>query len=157
MESIRPRHVPRSIVVVLVSCVCVTASAARPAAAAGPALIQPAELVSVLKATTGPRPLVIQVGFRVLYLQAHIPGSEYIGPASSPEGMALLRKRVEALPRAQPIVIYCGCCPWVRCPTVNPASDALRTMGFTNVKVLYIASNFGDDWVQKGYPVARGQ
>ena len=45
----------------------------------------------------------------------------------------------------------------MRCPTVNPASDALRTMGITNVKVLYIASNFGDDWVQKGYPVARGQ
>lgn len=157
MESIRPRHAPRSIAVVIFSCVCMTASAARPTAAAGPVLIQPAELVSILKATTGPRPLVIQVGFRVLYLQAHIPGSEYIGPASSPEGMALLRKRVEALPRAQPIVIYCGCCPWVRCPTVNPAYDALRAMGFTNVKVLYIASNFGDDWVQKGYPVARGQ
>jgi hypothetical protein len=29
-------------------------------------------------------------------------------------------------------------------------------MGFTNVKVLYIANNFGADWVEKGYPVAKG-
>jgi hypothetical protein len=30
-------------------------------------------------------------------------------------------------------------------------------MGFKNVKVLYIAHNFGADWVDKGYPVARGE
>jgi hypothetical protein len=29
-------------------------------------------------------------------------------------------------------------------------------MGFTNVKVLYIANNFGTDWVSNGYPVAKG-
>jgi hypothetical protein len=29
-------------------------------------------------------------------------------------------------------------------------------MGFTNIKVLYIANNFGADWVDKGYPVAKG-
>jgi hypothetical protein len=29
-------------------------------------------------------------------------------------------------------------------------------MGFTNVKVLYIADNFGADWVERGYPVAKG-
>jgi hypothetical protein len=28
-------------------------------------------------------------------------------------------------------------------------------MGFTNVKVLYIAQNFGADWVNKGYPVEQ--
>lgn len=162
MTPNRPRHASISVALVLLACACVVASAARlraasPPAAAGPALIQPAELVSVLKATTGPKPLVIQVGFRILYLQAHIPGSEYIGPASSPEGMAMLRKRVQTLPRTQAIVIYCGCCPWVQCPTVNPAYDALRGMGFTNVKILYIARNFGVEWVQMGYPVARGQ
>ena len=30
-------------------------------------------------------------------------------------------------------------------------------MGFTNVKVLYLANNFGADWVDKGYPVAKGE
>ncbi len=151
MKPIRARRALILILPALLACV------AGPAAAAGPVLIQPAELVTILKAPSGPKPLVIQVGFRVLYLQAHVPGSEYIGPASSPEGMAMLRKRVGPLPRAQAIVLYCGCCPWIRCPTVNPAYDALRAMGFTNVKILYIASNFGDDWVRKGYPVAQGQ
>jgi hypothetical protein len=39
---------------------------------------------------------------------------------------------------------------------VKPADDLLQSMGFTNVKVLYIAGNFGTDWVEKGYPVAKG-
>ena len=71
-------------------------------------------------------------------------------------GLQQLRKRVEALPRNKFIIIYCGCCPWSHCPNVKPADDALRALGFTNVKVLYIANNFGVDWVEKGYPVAKG-
>ena len=120
-------------------------------------LIQPDELVKVLQSSKGEKPLVIQVGSHVLYAQAHIPGSEYIGPASSENGLQQLCKRVEGLPRNQFIVIYCGCCPWSHCPNVKPADDVLHTMGFTNVKVLYIANNFGADWVDKGYAVARGE
>jgi len=118
-------------------------------------LINPEELVKVLKAK-GEKPLLIQVGSHVLYAQAHIPGSEYIGPASSESGLHQLRKRVESLPRSKFIVIYCGCCPWSHCPNVKPADDALQAMGFSNVKVLYIANNFGVDWVDKGYAVAKG-
>jgi rhodanese-related sulfurtransferase len=92
----------------------------------------------------------------LLYTQAHIPGSEYIGPASSETELQSLRKRVESLSRNKFIVLYCGCCPWSHCPNVKPADDALRAMGFTNVKVLYIADNFGADWVEKGYPVGKG-
>jgi hypothetical protein len=29
-------------------------------------------------------------------------------------------------------------------------------MGFTNVKALYLANNFGADWADKGYPVEPG-
>ncbi len=126
-------------------------------AASGPDLIQPEELVSVLKSAKVPKPVIIQVGFHVLYVQAHIPGSEYIGPASSPDGIRQLRKRVEPLPRTQSIVLYCGCCPWNKCPNVNPAYKELHSMGFKNVKVLYIANNLGADWVDKGYPVAKGE
>lgn len=99
---------------------------------------------------------MIQVGSHVLYEQAHIPGSEYIGPASYESGLQQLRQRVQALPRRKFIVLYCGCCPWSHCPNVKPADDALRALGFTNVKVLYIADNFGANWVNKGYPVAKG-
>ena len=119
-------------------------------------LINPDALVRTLQSAKSEKPLLIQVGSHVLYTQAHIPGSEYIGPASTESGLRSLRKRVESLPRNKFIVLYCGCCPWSHCPNVKPADDALHAMGFTNVKVLYIADNFGADWVEKGYPVAKG-
>ena len=122
----------------------------------GSRLINPDELVKILQSAKSEKPLIIQVGSHVLYTQAHIPGSEYIGSASSEAGLQSLRKRVESLPRNKFIVLYCGCCPWSHCPNVKPADDALHAMGFTNVKVLYIAGNFGIDWVDKGYPVAKG-
>ena len=120
-------------------------------------LIQPEELVKLLKASGKDAPLMIQVGSHVLFAQAHIPGSEYIGPASSDSGVQQLQKRVESLPRTKFIVLYCGCCPWGHCPNVKPADDALHALGFNNVKVLYIADNFGTNWVDKGYPVAKGE
>jgi thiosulfate/3-mercaptopyruvate sulfurtransferase len=119
-------------------------------------LINPDELVKVLQSSKAEKPLMIQVGSHVLFSQAHIPGSEYIGPASSESGLQQLRRRVESLSRNKAIILYCGCCPWSHCPNVKPADDALRALGFTNVKVLYIANNFGADWVDKGYPVAKG-
>jgi rhodanese-related sulfurtransferase len=120
-------------------------------------LIQPEELVKILQASKGEKPLLLQVGSYVLYAQAHIPGSEYVGPVTNEMGMQQLRKQVESLPRTKFIVVYCGCCPWSHCPNVKPADDALRAMGFSNVKVLYLANNFGADWVAKGCPIARGQ
>lgn len=137
----------------------VSATISMRALAAGdsaPQLIQPAELVKALRGPANRKPLLIQVGFRTLYEQAHIPGSEYIGPTSEPQGLQELHKRVQALPRNRFIVLYCGCCPWSHCPNVRPAYKELREMGFSNVKVLYIADNFGADWVNKGYPVTRG-
>jgi len=119
-------------------------------------LIQPEELTKLLQSPRAEKPLVIQVGSHVLYSQAHIAGAEYIGPASTETGVQQLRKRAESLPRSRFIVLYCGCCPWSHCPNVKPADDALHAMGFTNVKVLYIANNFGADWVDKGYPTAKG-
>jgi thiosulfate/3-mercaptopyruvate sulfurtransferase len=119
-------------------------------------LINPEELVKILQSSKAEKPLMIQVGSHVLYTQAHIPGSEYTGAASTDSGLQALRKRVEPLPRNKLIIVYCGCCPWSHCPNVKPADDALREMGFTNVKVLYIANNFGADWVDNGYPVAKG-
>lgn len=120
-----------------------------------PQLIQPEELARIVQSAKGPKPLIFYVGYRVLYLQAHIPHSEYIGPASETEGIQRLRKRVQGLPHTQSIVVYCGCCPWSQCPNVSPAYKELRAIGFSNVKLLYIADNFGKDWVDKGYPAAK--
>jgi len=125
--------------------------------AENPQLIQPEELAKIVQSSKGPKPLILYVGFHVLYLQAHIPRSEYIGPSSEPDGLERLRKRVQDLPHTRFIVLYCGCCPWSKCPNVTPAYKQLRAMGFTKVKLLYIPDNFGKDWVDKGFPVARGQ
>jgi thiosulfate/3-mercaptopyruvate sulfurtransferase len=64
---------------------------------------------------------------------------------------------VKSLPHDKLIVLYCGCCPWGHCPNVRPAYHQLNAMGFNHVKVLYIANNFGTDWVDKGYPTIKGQ
>ena len=126
-------------------------------AAGGPHLIQPAELNKILQGPVKERPLIIQVGFRTMYEQAHIPGSEYVGAASSTQGLKELHKRVQGLPQSRFIVLYCGCCPWSHCPNVQPAYKELQSMGYRNVRVLYIESNFGADWVGKGYPTDKGQ
>jgi thiosulfate/3-mercaptopyruvate sulfurtransferase len=119
-------------------------------------LIQPAELNRMLAANSGEKPLMFQVGSRVLFDQAHISGSEYTGPGSQQAGLDLLKKRVATVSKNKAIVIYCGCCPWNRCPNVGPAFRLLQSLGFTQVKVLYVANNFGSDWAEKRYPVARG-
>ena len=119
------------------------------------AMLQPAELVQMLN--TSAKPLVLQTGSHVLYAEAHIPGSEYAGPAGTSAGSEVLRARVTGLNKDTLIVIYCGCCPWSRCPNIKPAYQQLRSLGFTNVKALYLAENFGADWVNKGYPVVKGR
>jgi thiosulfate/3-mercaptopyruvate sulfurtransferase len=119
-------------------------------------LIQPAELNSLLAAKSGDKPLVLQVGSRMQFDQAHISGSEYAGPGSQASGLEALKKRVASVPKDKSIVIYCGCCPWNRCPNIAPAFRTLQSLGFTHVKALYIADNFGSDWLDKGYPVDRG-
>jgi thiosulfate/3-mercaptopyruvate sulfurtransferase len=121
-----------------------------------PDVIQPADLVASLQKTTTPRALILQVGSHVLFAEAHIPGSEYAGSAGEDSGLQVLRNRVAKLPKDTSIVLYCGCCPWSRCPNIAPAYEQLRTLGFTHLKVLYLADNFGANWVDRGYPIAKG-
>jgi thiosulfate/3-mercaptopyruvate sulfurtransferase len=120
------------------------------------ALLQPAELAATLQSNAAAHPLVLQVGFRKLFDEARIVDAEYAGPSGERNGLAVLRQRVAKLPRDSAIVIYCGCCPWSHCPNIGAAFSSLRVLGFRNVKVLYVAENFGADWIEKGYPVTRG-
>lgn len=119
-------------------------------------LIQPADLAATLQSTS-PKPLVLQVGSHILFAEAHIPDAEYAGPTNQDAGLQLLKNRVANISKDTPIVLYCGCCPWERCPNIAPAYNLLHGMGFTHLKVLYIADNFGANWVAKGYPVAKGR
>jgi Rhodanese-like domain len=120
-------------------------------------LIFPEEAAQFLKTHQNPKPLVIDVGFHVLYEQAHIPGSIYVGPTAKPEGMDAFRHRISREPHSRTIVLYCGCCPWNHCPNIRPAFRVLHDLGFKNVKVIYIPNDFGSDWVNKGLPVEKGE
>jgi thiosulfate/3-mercaptopyruvate sulfurtransferase len=117
-------------------------------------LIQPDDLAKQLQ--SGPAPVILQVGFGTLYAQSHIPGALYAGPTRDEEGIENLRKQVKDLPKDKPLVIYCGCCPWSKCPNVAAAWKELTAEGFTQLKVLYIEENFGANWVDKGYPATQG-
>jgi thiosulfate/3-mercaptopyruvate sulfurtransferase len=139
-----------------VACLLSTQTFAQWSPVAPGRLINPEDLVKLLQSAKE-KPLMLQVGSHMLFAQAHIPGSEYVGPAATDAGLQQLRERVESLPRTKFIVLYCGCCPWSHCPNVKPADEALHSMGFTNVKVLYISDNFGTNWVDKGYPTAKGE
>jgi thiosulfate/3-mercaptopyruvate sulfurtransferase len=120
-------------------------------------LLNPEDLFNIIQSPKAEKPLILNVGPHLLYMQAHIPGAEYIGAGSEQQGIESLRRRVKPLPHNKFIVLYCGCCPWSHCPNVQPAYNELHKAGFTNVKVLYIADNLGTDWVDKGYPTIKGQ
>lgn len=117
-------------------------------------LLQVPDLVRLLN-SSDPQPLILQVGSRIFFAEAHIKGAQYAGPGSQAAGLKLLEDTVASLPKDRAVILYCGCCPWNRCPNVGPAFKRLHDLGFTNVKVLYLANNFGDDWVAKGYPTDR--
>ncbi len=104
----------------------------------------------------GTTPTVIYVGFRTLFEGGHVPGASFHGTASKTEGLAELKKWLDTLPRSTNLVIYCGCCPFDRCPNIRPAYQALHNLGFTHVRVLVLSTSFAADWVEKGYPMQKG-
>jgi rhodanese-related sulfurtransferase len=114
------------------------------------ALVEPADLAKQLQSSKAPT--VLCVAFPVLYHGKHIPKAIYAGPGFKPEGIAALKQAVAKLPKDTDIVIYCGCCPMVKCPNYRPAYAALKEMGFKKVRVLNVPTNMHEDWFNKGYP-----
>ena len=104
----------------------------------------------------GERPHLYHVGFGVLYRNKHIAHSEFAGPGSKPEGLVALKKAVAGLKKDEPILIYCGCCPWDKCPNMRPAYQALEGMGFKHIQMLSIPTNLAKDWIDKGYATEAG-
>ena len=117
---------------------------------------EPEEIARLLSASNRPQPSIIYVGFPSLYSGAHITGAILAGPASKPSGIDQLRQVVKDMPRNHPIVIYCACCPFDKCPNIRPAYSTLQDLGFSNIKVVVIPTNLHTDWVSKGYPTTKG-
>jgi thiosulfate/3-mercaptopyruvate sulfurtransferase len=119
-------------------------------------VVQPADLARELGDKNGTPPTVVYVGFRTLFAGGHIPGASFHGSASTEQGLAELKKWADALPRSTNLVIYCGCCPFDKCPNIRPAFTAMNNMGFKKLRVLVLPTNFATDWADKGYPIQKG-
>ncbi len=113
-------------------------------------LIEPHQLAKSIELPNPP--MIISVAFPVLYRNKHIRHALDAGAASKPEGIAALKQLVAHAPGGANIVIYCGCCPMVKCPNIRPAYRALKDLGFTHVRVLDIPTNMHTDWYAKNYP-----
>jgi len=112
--------------------------------------------VSSRKKKRGTPPTIVYVGLRTLFAGGHIAGASFHGTASEKQGLTEMKKWAEGLPRSTNLVIYCGCCPFEKCPNIRPAFTALRDMGFNNLRVLVLPTNFATDWAGKGYPMEKG-
>ena len=113
-------------------------------------LMAPADLAKVLNNPKSPQPLIFSVG-----MQAVVKNSIEIGPAMIKDNLNLLKQKLDKLAKNTEIVVYCGCCPFSRCPNVRPAIELLKSMQFTNFKLLNLPQNIKVDWIDKGYPVSE--
>jgi hypothetical protein len=112
-------------------------------------LLEPSVLAATIKTGTQ-KPVILNIG-----VVEDIPGARHIGAANKEENIAKLKETVAKISKNTELIIYCGCCPFTRCPNAQPAFTTLKKMGFTNVKLLNLTTNLKTDWIAKGYPVSK--
>ncbi len=113
-------------------------------------LLAPADLNKTLNNPKAPKTYIYSIGY-----QAIIKNSIDIGPGGEKENQKKLKQQLSKLPKDANIVIYCGCCPFSRCPNVRPVFLMLNEMGFKNHKLLNLPQNIKVDWIDKGYAVKK--
>ena len=83
-----------------------------------------------------------------------IKNAIHIGPVEKADNLEKFKKQIASVPKSAAIVIYCGCCPFARCPNIRPAYKVLKEAGFSNISVLNLTQNLKTNWIAKGYPLA---
>ncbi len=111
-------------------------------------LMPPKLLADHIEQGKKPMPLVLNIG-----PQAVIKGSVDVGPGSEKPNIKKLENLLSKVDKNREVVIYCGCCPFDRCPNIRPAFSKVKQMGFKNAKLLNIPKNIKTDWIDKNYPV----
>ena len=111
-------------------------------------LKDPAALAATLADSKAPQPVIFNIG-----PVQQIKGAVAIGSTSAEENLDKLKKQLAKLPKDKEVIIYCGCCPFRRCPNVRPAFELLKKLKFTNAKLLNLPTNLNNDWISKGYPL----
>lgn len=111
-------------------------------------LMAPASLAAMIKNSKTSKPLIFNIG-----VVENIKGARNMGGASEKENLDRFKKALSSIPKTSTVVVYCGCCPFERCPNIRPAFTALKAAGFKNGKLLNLPTNIKVDWINKGYPV----
>ncbi len=111
-------------------------------------LMEPAQLSHLLKAST-PKPLILNIGS-----EKEIKGALHIGSANDKFNMAKLEREISRYPQNKLIVLYCGCCPFNKCPNIHPAFSLLKKKKFNRFHLLNLPHNIRTDWIENGYLMA---
>jgi hypothetical protein len=111
-------------------------------------LMAPGDLATIINDSTATKPLIIDIGPAGL-----IKGAVNIGAANDKENLKNLKELISKEKKDRQIVIYCGCCPFQKCPNIRPAFSLLNSMKFTNHKLLNLSTNLKTDWINYGYPM----
>lgn len=113
-------------------------------------LLEPAVLAGGIKDGKVNIPVVFNIG-----AVEDIKGARHIGPVNNAENLEKFKTAIAGLPKNTAIVIYCGCCPFTKCPNIRPAFTELKKAGFTDIKLLNLATNLKTNWIAMGYPLAK--
>ncbi len=112
-------------------------------------LIEPSALAKTLQSKKD-LPVIYCVGPGAI-----IPHSIDLGMANDSANLERFKEAISRLPKATNIVVYCGCCPFEKCPNIRPAIEVLQKMNFTNYHLLDLPHNIKTDWIAKGFPVVE--
>lgn len=111
-------------------------------------LKDPLELAEAINNGKSKNILILSVG-----PEAIIKGSVDIGPTSEHANVEKMKAFLKNVPKNKEIIIYCGCCPFVKCPNIRNAFNVLKEMGFKKRRLLNLPKNIKADWLDKGYPI----
>ena len=112
-------------------------------------LIEPSTLAAIISNPKAKQAQIFNIG-----VVEDIKGAKNMGGVSEKENLEKFKNTLSKLPKNTFFVVYCGCCPFEKCPNIRPAVGLIKSMGFSNGKLLNLSTNLQQNWINKGYPLA---
>ena len=113
-------------------------------------LMEPSALAAIISNPKAKQAQIFNIG-----VVEDIKGAKKMGGASVKANLEKFKNALSSLPKNTLVVVYCGCCPFEKCPNIRPAFNLMKSMGFTNGKLLNLPTNLKQNWIDKGFPLAQ--